>query len=92
MSDAEIASWFRASRGALEGSALSGIEGPFIVRVVSELESDDACVEDLGALNRWPARSGVPLEDYLTLWGRSCAEVHARGQLPAKLRSLLLVS
>ena len=92
MSDAEMASWFRASRSALEGSALSGIEGPFIVRVVSEFESDNACVEDLGALNRWPSRSGVPLENYLTLWNRSCAEVHARGQLPAKLRSLLLVS
>lgn len=92
MSDAEMASWFRASRSALEGSALSGIEGPFIVRVVSEFENDNACVEDLGALNRWPTRSGVPLEDYLTLWSRSCTEVHARGQLPARLRSLLLVS
>ena len=92
MSDAEMASWFRASRRALEGNALNGIEGPFILRVAGELERDNACVEDLGGLNRWPSRSGVPLEDYLTLWGRSCAEVHARGQLPARLRSLLLVS
>jgi len=92
MSDAEMASWFRASRRALEGNALNGIEGPFIVRVAGELERDNACVEDLGGLNRWPSRSGIPLEDYLTLWGRSCAEVHARGQLPARLRSLLLVS
>jgi hypothetical protein len=90
MSDAEIASWFRASRGALESRAFS--EGPMIVRVLGELERDNACVEDLGALNRWPARSGVPLEDYLTLWGKSCAEVHASGQLPARLRSLLLVT
>jgi hypothetical protein len=92
MSNAEIASWFRASRSTLEGSALSEIEGPFIVRVVGELERDNACVEDLGGLNRWAARSGVPLEDYLTLWGKSCSEVHAAGQLPARLRSLLLVS
>src|SRR6266851_3570608 len=91
MSDAEIASWFRASRSALEsGSAFSG--GPLIVRIVGELERDNACVEDLGGLNRWLSRSGVPLEDYLTRWGRSCTEVHARGQLPARLRSLLLVS
>jgi hypothetical protein len=91
MSDAEIASWFRASRSALEsGGAFSG--GPLIVRIVGELERDNACVEDLGGLNRWPSRSGVPLEDYLTRWGRSCTEVHARGQLPARLRSLLLVS
>jgi hypothetical protein len=88
-SDAEIASWFRESRSALEKSALSEIEGPFIIRVASELERDIACVEDLGALNRWPARSGVPLEQYLTLWERSCAEVHAGGRLPVWLRSML---
>jgi hypothetical protein len=92
ISDAEFASWFRASRSALEQSALSGIEGQLIVRVVSELERDIACVEDLGALNRWPSRSGVPLEDYLRLWERSCTEVHASGRLPARLRSLLGLS
>jgi hypothetical protein len=91
-SDAEIASWFRTSRSALEQSSLSGIEGPIIVRIVSEFERDIACVEDLGALNRWPSRSGVPLEDYLRLWERSCTEIHAHGRLPARLRSLLGVS
>jgi hypothetical protein len=90
-SDAEIALWFRGSRKALETSALSGIESPFIVRIVSEMESDIACVEDLGALNRWPGRSGVPLQDYLTLWEKSCAEVHASGRLPARIRTLLAI-
>jgi hypothetical protein len=90
MSDAEIASWFGASRSALERGAFNN--GPMIVRVVGELERDNACVEDLGALNRWPARSGVPLEDYLTLWGKSCTEINASGRLPARLRSLLLVT
>jgi hypothetical protein len=92
ISDAEFASWFRASRSVLERSALSGIEGQLIIRVVSELERDIACVEDLGALNRWPSRSGVPLEDYLRLWEKSCTEVHALGRLPVRLRSLLGVS
>jgi hypothetical protein len=91
-SDAEFVSWFRASRSALERSALSGIEGKLIVRIVSELERDITCVEDLGALNRWPSRSGVPLEDYLKLWETSCTEVHALGRLPARLQSLLGVS
>lgn len=91
-SDAEIASWFRASQSALAQSALNSIEGPFISRIVSELERDVACVEDLGALNRWPSRSGVPLEEYLRLWEKSCTEVHARGRLPARVRSLLGVS
>lgn len=91
-SDAEFASWFRASRSMLERSALSGIEGQLIVRVVSELERDITCVEDLGALNRWPSRAGVPLDDYLKLWERSCIEVHTPGHLPALLTSLLGVS
>jgi hypothetical protein len=90
-SDAEIASWFRASRSGLEQGALN-VERPLIINVVSELEGNVACVEDLGALNRWPARSGVPLEDYLRLWEKSCTEVHAPGRLPARLRSLLGVT
>jgi len=89
-SDAEIASWFRASRSELDRSALSGIEGPFIFRVVSEMERDIGCVEDLGALNRWPSpHAAVPLEDYLRLWEKSCAEIHAPGRLPPWLRSIL---
>jgi hypothetical protein len=91
-SDAEVASWFRATRSALEQNSLNGIEGPLIVRIVGELEHDIACVEDMGALNRWPSRSAVPLEEYLRLWEKSCTEVHAPGRLPARLRSLLGVS
>jgi hypothetical protein len=91
-SNVEIASWFLGSRSALENSALSGVEGPLIIRVVSELEESIACVEDLGALNRWPSRTGVPLEEYLTQWERSCAEVHASGRLPARLRTMLGIS
>ena len=91
-SDSEFASWFQASRSALEHSALSGIEGKLIVRIASEFERDITCVEDLGALNRWPARSGVPLEDYLKLWEKSCTEVHSPGRLPARLQTLLGVS
>ena len=53
------------------------------------LQSDPAMIPDIGALNRWPARSGVPLHDYLELWGRSCAELNAPGRLPARLRELL---
>jgi hypothetical protein len=90
--DPEIAAWFRASRGPLEQSALSEIEGPFIVRVVGELESDPAFVEDMGALNRWPARSSIPLDEYLKSWEKSCSEIHAPGRLPTRLRSLLGVS
>ncbi len=90
--DPEIGEWFRATRGALEKSALNGIEGPLLVRVVGELESDVACVEDMGALNRWPARSSIPLDEYLKSWETSCSEIHAPGRLPGRLKSLLGLS
>ena len=91
-SDPEIALWYRSSHEALDKSPLSGIEGPFILRMLNALEGDISAIADLGALNRWPARSGVPLKDYLTLWQKSCAEVHAPGRLPALIKSLLAVA
>jgi hypothetical protein len=56
---------------------------------VAALEGDMACVEDLGAVNRGPARSGVPLGEYLRLWQASCAAIHAPGTLPARLAQSL---
>src|SRR5579862_5948154 len=54
------------------------------MRTVADMEADKACVEDLGAVNRWPARGAVPVEEYLRLWQASCAEIHATGRLPAR--------
>ena len=83
-----LAAWFRATRGALENAGgLAPVEGPAILAIVAEMESR-AAVEDLGALNRWPGRSGVPIEDYLRLWKASCAEIGAPGRLPARLQAL----
>ena len=53
------------------------------------LESNSSMIADLGALNRWPGRSGVPLSDYLANWERSCAELRSSGRLPARLRELI---
>jgi hypothetical protein len=86
----DVAAWFRAHRATLE-SGFAAIEGPAVVGVLAVLEGDPACVEDLGAVNRWPARSGVPIEDYLIQWERSCRDVGASGRLPAQLRSLFRV-
>ena len=52
--------------------------------VLAEYERAPACVEALGALNRWSGRSGVPIEDYLHQWAASCAPL-----LPAGLREML---
>ena len=81
-----MCAWLLRNRDALNHTGGVGtIEGPEILQIVAELEGDKSCVEDLGALNRWPARSEVPVEEYLRLWQTSCAEIGAPGQLPARL-------
>jgi hypothetical protein len=88
--NAEMAAWFRKTRSALEHSdGLNVIDGPAILAILAELESGKARVEDMGAVNRWPLRSGVALETYLDLWEKSCGEIRAPGQLPARLRTML---
>jgi hypothetical protein len=84
----DFATWFRSYRTPLE-QGVGEPEGPAVLAVLAELEGDKACVEDLGAVNRWPARSAVPVEEYLTLWQASCAAIGASGHLPVRLRSLL---
>jgi hypothetical protein len=88
----DMCTWLRRNRDALNHTGgVDAIEGPEILQIVAELERDKAAVEDLGAVNRWSARSEVPVEDYLRLWQASCAEIHAPGILPARLaRSLCL--
>ncbi len=77
--DDDIGAWFRSHRGSLP-QGVSEAEGPAI-----------PCVEDLGAVNRWSSRTGVPIEDYLRLWEASCTELGASGHLPERLRSLFHV-
>jgi virginiamycin B lyase len=86
----DMCDWLRRNRDALDHTGGgAAIEAPEIVQIVAALEADKACVEDLGAVNRWPARSEVPLGDYLRLWQESCAEIGAPGMLPARLAQSL---
>jgi hypothetical protein len=64
------------------------MEGPALIAILAELENDDACVVDMGALNLWPERTSVPIEEYLTKWEESCRRLDAPGRLPARLRKL----
>jgi hypothetical protein len=57
--------------------------------ILAEYERAPDCVEALGALNRWPGRSGVPIEDYLRQWEASCAELQASPLLPTRRREIL---
>lgn len=85
----DLAAWLRANRALLDGTTgLGDYAGPAIVAVLNEMEADPGCVEDLGAVNRWPQRSSVPLEDYLRLWRASCEEIGASGHLPARLQEI----
>ena len=60
--------------------------------ILAEYERAPDCVEALGALNRWPDRSGVPIEDYLRQWEASCAELQASPLLPTRLRKMLRIA
>ena len=82
--------WFGDNREAVE-KFLGGraVAGPALLMILGELGRDKGCVEDLAALNRWHGRAGVPVEDYLRLWGESCTELGTGGRLPRRLGELL---
>jgi hypothetical protein len=89
--DRGLAAWFAAQRAALESNG--GVGGPAraaMPTVLAELEADPDSLGGLGALNRWPGRTGVPMEEYLRLWKKSCAEIGASQRLPIRVRKLLL--
>ena len=88
----DLCAWLRRNRNTLDHTGgVAVIEGPEIVRIVAELEADNTCVEDLGAMNRWPARTDVSVEDYLRLWQASCAEIGTSGRLPLCLAEALCI-
>jgi len=87
-----MCAWLRRNRDALDHTGgVGAIEGPEILQIVSYFEGAAGCVADLGAVNRWSARSSVALEEYLRLWQASCAEINASGLLPAQLAQELCV-
>lgn len=89
-SNDKLNSWFHAARNSLEREGgESEAVGPPTLAILAEMEKSPESVADLGALNRWPLRSGAPLEMYLTLWEQSCTEIGTAGLLPLRLRRLL---
>lgn len=85
-----LALWFHKNRNSLEnGGGPSQGAGPAVLAILAELERNPGCVEDFGAVNRWPARSKLSIGAYLTAWQASCAEIHSPGRLPVRLKDLL---
>ncbi|MHC2335478.1 hypothetical protein [Bradyrhizobium sp. USDA 4454] len=95
--DLSPAEWFRTNRTKLE--ARSGKEvpwGPAVVGILQIYEDvkagKPACLDDLGALNRWPERTSVHLERYLDFWTESCVAIGSTGELPNRLRRLFAIA
>jgi hypothetical protein len=85
---ADIALWFAGMRATLaRTNGLDRSEGPAILAILALLERDKGCVADMGAVNRWPGRSALPLAAYLAAWTASCTEIGAPGRLPLQIRS-----
>jgi hypothetical protein len=86
----DVPGWFRANRDRLDKAhGLGKMEGPAIVAILGELERDRGCVADMGAVNRWPKLSALPIEEYLRQWQESCAEIKTPGILPARVKNML---
>lgn len=83
------AAWFQDHRAEIEIPAVNPFAQAMSVTILAEYDAAPDCIEALGALNRWPGRSGIPIQEYLQLWEESCAELHASSRLPLRLRELL---
>jgi hypothetical protein len=85
---ADPAKWFGKHRKEIEVPALNPFAQAASLKVLAEFEQAPDCIEALGALNRWPGRTGVPIEEYFRQWEASCAELQANPQLPRRLREM----
>jgi hypothetical protein len=82
--------WFARLRGPIEAEGgLNAYAQAAAGVILGEYERMPRCVEALGALNRWPDRSGLSLVPYLSDWEASCRELGASSTLPAYLRKSL---
>ena len=83
------AAWFAEHRGKIEMPAINPFAQAMSLTILAEYERAPGCIEALGALNRWPGRTGIPASQYFQEWKESCAELHASPQLPVHLGELL---
>jgi hypothetical protein len=84
--------WFSDHRGDIEKPGLNSFAQAFSVSILGEYERTPSCVEAVGALNRWPGRTGIPIEEYFKEWEASCAELQASPLLPTHMREMLGVA
>ncbi|MER9581971.1 hypothetical protein [Mesorhizobium sp. M0276] len=87
----DAATWFAAHRSEIEIPGLNPFAQAMSVTILAEYDHAPHCIEALGALNRWPGRTGIPIVEYLRRWEQSCRELHASPQLPHRLQDLLRI-
>ena len=88
----DVGAWFGRHRNELEGGGgLNPFAKAASLIILAEYERTSASVEALGALNRWPGRTGVPIAEYLREWEASCVELQASTALPTYLKDALRV-
>ena len=85
----DAAAWFADHRSEIEVPGLNPFAQAASLSILGEYERTPSCVEALGALNRWPGRTGVPIEEYFHQWEAGCAELQASPLLPTHLREML---
>ncbi|MBZ9743526.1 MULTISPECIES: hypothetical protein [unclassified Mesorhizobium] len=85
----DATTWFANHRSKIEIPALNPFAQAMSLTMLAEYDRVPDCVEAIGALNRWPGRSGVPLGEYLQRWKESCAELRTSPHLPLRLGELL---
>src|SRR5262249_48318768 len=83
------AKWFADHRSEIAVAGLNPFAQAASVTILAEYERVPSCVEALGALNRWPGRTDVPIEDYFQQWKASCAGLEALPLLPTRLGEML---
>lgn len=75
--------WFSKHRQSLEEFVgLSQFAKAAVSAVLPAISENRALLEDVGALNRWPERAALPLNDYIKRWRLSCKELKSPGRLP----------
>jgi len=81
--------WFADHRSEIEVPGLNPFAQAACLTILGEYEQVPSSIEALGALNRWPGRTGVAIEEYFHQWQASCAELHASPALPTRLQQIL---
>jgi hypothetical protein len=88
----DFGAWFDGHRSEIEaGGGLNPFAQAASLIMLAEYERTPDCIEAVGALNRWPGRSGVPIPEYLHAWEASCVELQASPVLPTHLREMLRI-